>query len=284
MKRLFFLSLIILLAASLSADISYTFTSSTKAETQSGSMSMNGTVYLKEPALFRVEFTESDNPMMGTGTFMVSNDGKAIYLVNPQEKTYTRFDAESLSQSLGSLMQSLGEMVEISIEDVKVNHTRGSNDQTLLGYPCEHHLVNSSYRMKVKVLFMKQVSDQKSKKEVWTTQAIELPIRDLFQESRMKTGFADLDKLIEAESRTAVPGFMLKSIITTVSEDKKGKTTTTIQNYDVTSIKTESLADDLFLLPEGYREVPLIPTMQSDEGNDKEEGGKKKSIFDMFKS
>ena len=272
MKRALIALVFILTAALAAADVTYTFKGASWSDANKDKVLNNGKAFLKEPAFFRIEFTEAGNPMMGTGTYMISNDGKTIFLVNPKEKTYSKLDMEQMLK----LVQAVGGMVEMKVENPKASQTRGTQDMTIAGLPAKHYLMDTSYTMKVKVLFMKSSSQVSSHRDLWYTEAFPILVKDYFQARGVKSGFGELDKLVELET-VKVPGILLKSKTTMESKDDKGKVTKNFDEFEITAWEKASLSADLFVVPAGYKETPMLGAAA--EGGEGEEENPLKNLF-----
>ena len=279
MKRTAFALVLLLAAAFAAADMTYTFKGTSWSDANKDKVLSNGKAFLKEPAFFRIEFTESTNPMMGTGTYLISNDGKTILLVDPKEKNYSKLDMEQILK----LTQSLGGMMEMKIENPKATQARGTQDMAVAGLPAKHYVMDTSYTMKVKVLFMKSSTQVSSHKDLWFTESFPVMVMDYFQSKAVKTGFGELDKIIELE-RTKVPGVLVKSKTVSESKDDKGKVTKSTDEFEITSWEKASLGADLFQVPAGYKEVPLLGAAAGEgEGKEGEEGEQENPLKNLFK-
>jgi hypothetical protein len=271
MKRILFLVVLTLAAAFVAADVTYTFQGTNWSDAAKEKVLTNGKAFLKEPAFFRIDFSESTNPLMGTGTSLVSKDGQTLYLINPKEKTYSKFDLEEMLKAAGGMMQAMGGMMDIKIENPKATQKRGTQDATIAGFPASHYIVESSYAMKVKVLFMKTNTQVTTRRDLWYTEAFPIGVKDYFQVRSIKSGFGELDKLIELET-LKIPGVLLKSKSVSESKDEKGKMTKSYDEFEITAWEKASLGADLFEVPAGYKEVPLlgIPAEEGSEGQEQE--------------
>lgn len=66
----------------------------------------------------RVEFVDSNNPVMGAGTYLLTTDGgQTVYLVNPQERTYSHWDLAAVMSFIGRMGEATGGIVQIDLKD-----------------------------------------------------------------------------------------------------------------------------------------------------------------------
>lgn len=264
MKKLW-LIVILAFAASLAlADLTYTFKNSGWDDKGKDKMVQTGTAYLKEPSFFRFDFKESNNPLMGPDTWMFSKDMKTMYLVNPKEKTYSVMDMEGMVKALGGMMEG---MIKMDVENPKAGVARGTQDQKVAGYACKHWVMDTSYTMKMKVLFMKTTTHVSSHRDIWAADSFPLMLKDFYQNSAIRSGYKELDKVIEVEA-IKVPGYILKTKSTTENKSDKGEVTKSTNEFEILTISPGAVSASLFEIPAGYKEVSLMQGMM--------EGGEKK--------
>jgi hypothetical protein len=186
-------------------------------------------------------------------------------------------------EQLLKTVQAVGGMMEMKVENPKASQSRGPQDTTVAGLPAKHYVMETSYTLKVKVLFMKSSSQVSSHKDLWFTESFPVQVMDYFQNRSVKTGFGELDKLIELE-RTKVPGILVKSRTATENKDDKGKVTKSWDEFEITGYEKTALADDLFKVPAGYKETPLLGVAMegAEEGNESGKEQEKNPFKNIF--
>jgi hypothetical protein len=213
----------------------------------------------------RVEFKESGNPTVKSGMYMITKDGgKTLYLVNPEEKTYTLWDVNAMLGALGGIMNGIGPILKIEFSDPKVEQVSEEDGGSLLGIPTRHYKFRTSYATKVKILGMGRSSETVTDQDVWATTKLTDPGLGVWlRHDPPRTGNENFDKLIATETeKRRVHGFPLKLVSTTTST-RNGKENVTHQSMEVTTLETKSIADSQFEIPSGYKETQMAPT---DEG------------------
>ncbi len=234
----------------------------------------------QKPNLFTVEgWVEGDKARvvfkgssMGAGvpegSYIISTDGgKTMYLVNPEEKTYSAWDMEAMLQSAGAMMNAMGGVVKMEVRDKKVEAADPVPGGEIAGYPTTKYVFDTSYTMVMKVFGMGKSMHVESHEEIWTTDKLADPgFGAWLRKKPPKTGNADLDALIEAGMKD-IDGVVLKQVTRSTSTDPKGKSTTTVSTMEVTTIDETTVDDSMFQIPAGYTEKPLVP-----EGAEQPEG------------
>lgn len=220
--------------------------------------------------------TNNGNPMAQAGTYILSKDGgKTIYLVNPQDKSYAEWSLQGMLGAVGAIMNGMGPLLKVQFADLKSTKLGEDDGGTVVGLPTRHYKYRTTYTMTVKVLGMGNTADVVSDQDVWATSRLtDLGLGVWLRAEPQRTGNAEFDKLIAAESGR-FQGFPLKVVTTNTSTSKKGdKTTTTRSTMEVTSLDASaSIPASTFEIPAGYKETQMVPTKEGEQENQKEEEG-----------
>ncbi len=240
---------------------------SQRNEVMSTSFAQNGDV--------RVQFEEvkkKDTLYSDKIYWLYKNKDKMMYIVNDKEKTIMPMSLDGMLQMAGAL----GDLVKIEISD-STSSIEDLGSATVMGLPCKHVRITRDYTMTMKIAIIKKTMIISEVRDVWGSRQVDglSEIGAAYMGKDFRTGHEDLDKMIETESKLMDGiGFPLKTVSKQIQKGKKGKqqgeTTTTTE---VLSMQTKSLDAALFLLPDGYQTVSLLP--------EEEEGGKKKK-FGIF--
>jgi hypothetical protein len=207
--------------------------------------------------------------------WLYKNKDQMMYIINDKEKTIMPMSIDGMLQMAGAL----GELVKIQISD-QVSNAEDMGMETVLGRPCKHVRINREYTMTMKIAIIKKTFMVKEVRDIWGSRDVEgvSEIGAAYLGKEFRTGHADLDALIEKESKLmAEVGFPLKTISKQTQMNKKGKIQgETTSTTEVISIEKKSIDASLFELPQGYEKVSLIPE-EAEEGK-----GEKKKKFGLF--
>ncbi len=271
MRRTFIPTLILLLLAAAlpaAAGIHYTADTTTTGPGAEQATSVEAWV---DGAAAKIVFRESGTPVLEKGNYIVTTDGgKTLYLVNPDEKTYAEWDLEAMLQMVGSVMQAMGPMLNIQIDNVEVEELGSAAGPAMHGLATTHARYRTSYDMKVKVLGMARTNHVDSEQEIWSTGELADPALGVWLRGTPATGFADLDELVEAEM-SKIQGFPLKTVTRTTTTGQKGKREqTTVTTMEVSELERGvDVPTSTFEIPEGYqRSEAMLPAEgEEEEGN-----------------
>ncbi len=216
----------------------------------------------------KILFVESDQPMTGSGDYLVTTDGgKTLYLVDPDEETYMEWDLEGMLAAFGNVMESMKGLVNLEFSDVNVEKLAEEPGETILGHSTTHYRYRTSYTTTIKVMGMKRGSSTETVQDLWTTDAFGGAALGLWLRSEPPaTGIEGLDELIRSEM-DKVEGLPLKTVSESTTTGQKGKrqssvTTTT----EVTLLEEISVPDGTFEIPAGYTKQEMA-TEDEEGGN-----------------
>ena len=201
-----------------------------------------------------IDASDSANPILKKGSYFLYKNGSSnVIVVSPENKTYTEM-------SLTDMMNAMGEIIQISINNAAVSVTKLA-DEAILSYPCQHAKIDSAYDMEMKIAFITTKSHVEQSQEIWGTDKIGAKdFADLYKNKSFKSSMKDLDSLIEKQSAAlAGMSFPLKSItiqrVSDINKPKNVKTTTT--ETTVSTIIEKALSDDIFKIPAGYSKTEI---------------------------
>lgn len=212
----------------------------------------------------KILFTDSENTYMGTGTYLLTNDGgETLYLVDPQEKTYSEWDLDAVFRFASSVMNEMGPLFDFEIENSKVETLLEEAGGEIAGYATTHYRFKTSYDMQMKIMGIKRAQHMESVEDVWSTDAIADPAMGVWLRKRSTSrGDSALDELIATEMEK-MKGFPLKRVDEVITTGKKGKQRSTKTITEVSELSEQDVDDDLFMLPEDYENVPLLPDLEA---------------------
>jgi hypothetical protein len=232
------------------AGITYTAVTRTilGSKNQSGDFRVQGWVSGNRA---RMQFLQSELPQIQTGTYLVSSDGgDTVYLVNPAEKTFTRWDVNGMVHNMADMMRTFrGEMM-VRFEEPKVEKLLDEKGPSMQGLPTRHFRYRTSYKAS---LGDTETIATVMEEDIWTTNAIQEPGVKAFLDKRPTTGDEQLDRILNAEM-SKVPGFPLKRTTSTQTQTRK-QTTVTRSEMEIVELKNVETPDTIFTLPRGFTEV-----------------------------
>ena len=108
--------------------------------------------------------------MFKPGSYLLTKDaGRTLYLVDPKEKAYSRWDLEAMLASTFALIESAGPLLDLEFSNASSKKLGEDDGGTLLGYPTRHYQWQSAHDMKLSVLGMKREYHIESVQDFWST-------------------------------------------------------------------------------------------------------------------
>lgn len=243
-------------------------------------------VYVKDKTKFKGTVLEGGSVFIPKGTVIISLDGKLIYFLNPQNKTYWKINAESLKTMGESAMKMMKKFAKMKYSDIYVGIVPIENGGKIAGYNTDKYKVVVKYTVMMKILFKKMKTPIKQESEIYATKDFSINDFDVYTFQNMfSTGIPEIDSQIHGKLKTI--GFPLKTVNYSYNKDKLESITT----FEILEIKKTSVSDKMFKIPSDYTEQPSpfeqalgqAATEQSGEQPEQsDEGQKKFNLKELF--
>ncbi|MDD5564745.1 MAG: DUF4412 domain-containing protein [Thermoanaerobaculaceae bacterium] len=266
MRKLSVLAVLILLVAGVPSYAGVYYTAKTTADGGRGAAAQDATVQAWVSGdSAKVVFESSGNPMMSKGMYMVTKDGgKVVYMVNPEEKSYFKWDMDSLMGMAGGMMK----MMNMTYTDPKVEKIAEEPDGLVAGVPTIHYKFHTSYTLSMSMMMMKKKMHVVKDEEIWAApKLVEAGLGIWLRKTPPKTNNEQLDALIKAEMGK-VEGFPLKTRMVQTSTDEKGKVETTTTTMEVTDLRMQVVPASTFEIPPGYKETSMMGGEKGEKGEE----------------
>lgn len=213
-----------------------------------------------------ITFRDQDQTgMFDAGSYLLTTDaGATLYLVNPQERSYTEMDLEGLFNMVGNVMNAVGGVVRMEFTDFKKEKVSEAPGESILGYPTTHHHFDTGYTMSMAVLGMRNETHTETEYHIWCTPGFDAAgFHVWLRPDRFRTGHEELDQLIAQEyvSQDCLP---LRTRAIETRSGNRGRSTTTTTTTEVTVLREEQAPAGTFELPADYEARPLSAFLPED--------------------
>ena len=223
----------------------------------------------------RIKFL-SNSILYKKGDFMVTEDGKTMYLCDPQAKTYHKLNLEAMKGKAQGLMKTMTKMTKMTYSNVFVNIVDKGDAGTVAGYPVKKYRMLVEYDTNMKILFKKIKTHERKEFFIYITSKLSMDLVPEYNNSQMfTTGVAQVDSQIQSKLKGL--GFPMK---TEQLSYGKNNELTSKTSFKITSINEKSLNPALFKLPSGYTEKEIQVEGTDSKGNTKKH---KFKMGDLFK-
>ena len=152
----------------------------------------------------KVEFADQKGTMFKPGSYLLTKDaGRTLYLVDPKEKAYSRWDLEAMLATTFALIEGTGPLLDLEFSNASSKKLGEDDGGTLLGYPTRHYQWQSAHDMKLSVLGMKRQYHIESVQDFWSTDQLGAEgFKVWLRPDRTRTGNSGLDELLTSEMAT----------------------------------------------------------------------------------
>ena len=255
MKKTMLAALLTLLAQSVWAGVQYDFVQNTQSDIeQIPPTHLTGRAVI-DGDRSRVDFVGGN--IYAPGAYVVSTNGsRTLAFVDPVSKSYSLINAAAIANAYGSQ--------NVTVTNLKTHLETLPDKPVIAGVPASHYMLTITYEMTVRYGPLPLQQSVREDIEKWTTTRFGDVVTNFFAGGSIRTGNAELDKVIDAET-TLIKGFPLrqKTLITTTNPRGTLPGTniplnnirTQQSELQIQSIKPISAADSLFEIPASYQRV-----------------------------
>jgi hypothetical protein len=219
----------------------------------------------------RLELRKSENPVAKSGTYLLTRDaGRTLYLVDPREKTYGRWNLEAMLGLVEGVTEDMGPLLDIEHSNARLERLPEKEGGAVAGLPTRLYRFRTRYTSRVRVLGIDHTTETLIEQDVWRTDKLRDPALGVWLRcDPPRTGDARLDQSLAAALARA-PGFPLKvsSAITSApaaGEKSDQGSTLTHATMEVTQLEAAAIPDSSFDLPAGYTEKQILPGTESEK-------------------
>lgn len=216
----------------------------------------------------RIDFSKDSGPVPRGGYILTRNAGRTVYMVNPSEQTYMKWDINKLAGMAGNIMEMSGGLLDMSVTDRQSEKLVDEKGPAILGVPTRHYKFRTRYTMAMHVMGFQQKTDIETAQEIWAGQDIADDAAALWKQViSFKSGIGEVDKLIASEIGK-IKGLPMKTIVKSTSTDQRGRTESTTTITAVTAIKKVNPPAARFKIPAGFREEKMeVPEQAGGSGD-----------------
>jgi len=187
------------------------------------------------------------------GSYILSQDGgKTVYAVDPQNRSYMKFDIDKLASKVGDFMNAAGGFISLKFTNPKFKTISDSRGTERYGLSTRHVKTETSYTVTASVFGQKNITSISRKDEVWLTKKLKDSGMQIWTQQRsIKTGNQDIDKIIASETKR-LDGIPLKITSITTTKENNDKPEVTTVTHEITSLKQSKIAAGTFDIPKDY--------------------------------
>lgn len=258
MRRRFAL-FVLLLAAVVPCFAGTTYTFTTRTEADGSQSAMQTRVWATSDSL-KMLFVQSDDPGTPASSYILRPTRTSpLYLVDPDKKTYVRWDPEQSLRGASSNFEVLNARFE------KVSETPGD---TVAGFRTTHYVFRLTYTMRSEVFGHRADTPVTVEQEYWVADHPRLnDIRSANLIESQATGMSQLGPELQraiSEQTAKLRGIPLKTVMRFIISLPAREQQTTMTS-EISDVKTVAVSATTFRIPSGYRRVAPKVAAADDE-------------------
>lgn len=211
---------------------------------------------------FGITIIESGNPFMTEKNRLVSeNVQDVIYLIDDEKETYSPWDINAVLNAATTIMNSMGPLLKIQVENVQLKTLERAPD-TFLGRSVERVKIESSYDIITRVMGLKNQMRVSAVEELWIDHNLDVGFGAWFDREPPDLG-GDFNRLYELERQKLGGGVPLKTVRWEVTESKKGKRRSELKTItEITRFAEERAPSGTYTWPDHYTRTETMPSAE----------------------
>jgi hypothetical protein len=211
----------------------------------------------------------------GKGTyFIVKGGGKEMFLVDPNQKQYMKWDIASMFAGMSKVVNAVGGMVKMQMSDIKIDAQDLGAGETVQGYPTHHVRMMQNYTVSASVFGHTSKTRSETTTDYFFAPSLRIanPFVNNSQQMAMMSQmdmFNNPDyksQMSAAQAKMPKSGVPLRTVTTTVSTDAKGKAETTVTTMEMVNFKASNIPASAFAIPSDYKMIEM-PSMNAGESS-----------------
>jgi hypothetical protein len=202
----------------------------------------------------------------GKGTyFIVKDGGKEMFLVNPSEKSYMKWDIANMFAGMSKAINAVGGLVKMQISDVKIDAQDLGAGESVQGYPTRHIRMVQNYTVSASVFGRSSKNRTETTTDYYFAPSLRIanPFVSNSQQMAMMSQFDMFNnpdyksQMAAAQAKLPRNGVPLKMVTTTTTTDEKGKAETSTAVMEMVNFKAANIPASAFEIPSGYTEIQM---------------------------
>jgi hypothetical protein len=197
--------------------------------------------------------------------FIVKDGGQVMYLVDPNQKQYMKWDMASMLAGMSKVVNAVGGLVKMQMSDIKIDAQDLGAGETVQGYPTRHIRMIQNYTMSASVFGKKSVSRSEATTDYYFAPSLKIanPFVGNSQQMAMMSQFDMFNnpdyksQMAAAQAKLPKNGVPLKMVTTTTTTDEKGKAETSTAVMEMVNFKAANIPASAFEIPSGYTEIQM---------------------------
>lgn len=220
----------------------------------------------------------------GKGTYFIVKKGD-MYLVNPAEKSYMKWDLASMMGGMSKAVNAVGGLMKMQMSDIKISAEDLGAGETVQGYSTRHIQMVQNYTMTASVFGRKSKTRSETKTDYYFAPSLRIA-NPFVTNSEQMAMMSQLDmfnnpdyksQMSAAMAKMPKNGVPLKTVTTAVNTDEKGKAETSVTTMEMVNFQKSNIPSSAFAIPSDYKLIEM-PSLSGAMANGNGDGKTKESF------
>ncbi|HVF39450.1 MAG TPA: hypothetical protein VM939_06070 [Gemmatimonadaceae bacterium] len=220
----------------------------------------------------------------GKGTyFVVKNGGTEMLLVDPNQKSYMKWDIANMFAGMSKVVNAVGGLVKMQMSDIKIDAQDMGAGGTIQGYPTRHVRMVQNYTMSASMFGRSSKSRNETTTDYYFAPGLKIA-NPFVSNSQAMAMMSQLDMFNNPEYKSQMAaanaklqqGVPLKTVTKTVTTDEKGKQQSSVTIMEMVNFKSANVPASTFAIPSDYKmiEMPSMNANMAADGSTGAQSGK----------
>ncbi len=217
----------------------------------------------------------------GKGTYFILKGGGAeMFLVDPNQKQYTKWDLANMFAGMSKMMNAVGGVVKMQMSDVHIDAQDLGPGEKIQGYATRHVRMTQNYSMTVSVFGRGHKTQNVSTTDYYFAPSLHIA-NPFVSNSQQMAMLSQMDvfnnpdyknQMAAANAKIPKTGVPLKTVMTVVATDDKGKAETSVTTMEMVNFHASNIPASAFAIPADYKMVEM-PNMNVHMAGNNASGG-----------
>jgi hypothetical protein len=206
----------------------------------------------------RIEIRDAEIDHGGRVYLLLTNGGRTLVTVQPEQRSYSEIDAAKLEGIIGTAMRAVDVMLTMNMVNSNVNGERFGDGGTVAGVPTQRYRLTQEFAMDVGAFGQTERIRQRIVTDYWVNPNAGAPRNPLVElVTTAPTALAQSDEhFLERSARARASLFTappLKVVVHASKWEHDGDTEDETYEYEITRILPASIDQRALRVPEGFR-------------------------------
>jgi hypothetical protein len=205
----------------------------------------------------RIEIHDAEDENDGRVYLLLTNGGRTLVTVHPDERSYTETDAAKLEGIIGTAMRAVDVVMTMNMVNSSVNAERLGDGGEVAGLPTQRYRLSQEFEMEIGMMGQTERARHRIVSEYWVNDKAGAPRNPIVElVTSAPTALAQVNERhvarVAKERASLFTAAPLKVVVHAVEVDGDGDHESNMYEYEVTRILPATIDLKALSVPDGY--------------------------------